>query len=260
MIKAFTFRVELADMDDLQATLDSAERAGFKLKPIEGMAEQVTALDVDGNELTMGRFVLDWWKRGGDDGALVVNLREDVDSHLSREWDLPPDYCVILTDHGGDVMFDLKDIPKDKAEWFLEKITCGDIDSAQEILELGKESGGKVVSKLGRDGRYNREILWKPFRSRYYNPPTTDGLSVNPAEEEFKQIKKTRQSFEERVAQLKEIYGDAYVNAIPERGYHTGGQGQKTNPFAAKRFTVSHTAAELKEALELPEKEAAGKE
>jgi hypothetical protein len=272
LYKVFTFRVELADYDDLQATVDSAERAGFKIVPIEGMDEDpVTAVDIDGNELTMGRFVLDWWKRGGDDGALVVNLREDVTNHLSREWDLPPDYCVILTDHGGDVMFDLKDIPKDKAEWFLEKVTCGDIDKADEILELGKESGGKVVSKMGRDGRYNREILWKPFRSRYYNPPTEDGLSVNPAPEEFKKIKKVKQSFEERVQQLKEIYGDAYVNAIPEKAFHTQGSAQRANPFAAKKFTVSKRVADLKEALldepadedadeNEPAKEPAGKE
>lgn len=261
LYKVFTFRVELADADDLQATLDSSERAGFKIQPIDGMQDPVTAVDIDGNELTMGRFVLDWWKRGGDDGALVINLREDVTNHLSREWDLPPDYCVILTDQGGDVMFDLKDLPKDKAEWFLEKVTCGDIESAAEILELGKESGGKVVSKMGRDGRYNREILWKPFRSRYYNPPTEDGISVNPADEEFKKIKKVKQSFEERVAQLKEIYGDAYVNAIPEKAFHTQGNAQRANPFSAKKYTVSKVA-DLKEALQAPEedKEPAGKE
>ncbi len=199
MFKRFTFRVALDGMDDLQATLDAAERAGFQLKAIEGMQEPVTALDVDGNELNMGDFVLDWWKRGGEEGGLVINLREDVTNHLSREEQLEPDYVVVLTDHGGDVMFDLKDIAKDKCEWLLEKVTCGDIDGAQEILELGKEAGGKVVSKIGRDGRYESENLWKPFRSRYYNPPTEDGLSVNPADEDFKQIKKMRQTFEDRM-------------------------------------------------------------
>lgn len=248
MFKRFTFRVELEGMDDLQATVDSAERAGFVLRPIEGMPEPISAIDVDGNELNMGDFVLDWWKRGGEEGGLVINLREDVQNHLSREEQLEPDFVVVLTDRGGDVMFDLKDIAKDKCEWLLEKITCGDIDGAQEILELGKEAGGKIVSKMGRDGRYNKEILWKPFRSRYYNPPTEDGVSVNPADEEFKRIKKTRQSFEDRVAELKEIYGDAYVNAIPEKSFHTGA-AQRANPFAAKNYTVSKRVAELKDAL-----------
>lgn len=267
MFKRFTFRVELDGMEDLQATVDAAERAGFKLKAIEGMTEPISAIDVDGNELNMGDFVLDWWKRGGEEGGLVINLREDVENHLSREETLEPDYVVVLTDRGGDVMFDLKDISKDKCEWLLEKITCGDIDGAQEILELGKESGGKVVSKMGRDGRYNREILWKPFRSRYYNPPTEDGLSVNPADEEFKKIKKQRQTFEERNAELKAIYGDAFVNAVPEKAFHTS-RSQKLNPFAAKNFTVKQKVDELKDALaptapeteEDLDKETAGKE
>jgi hypothetical protein len=266
LFKTFTFRVALDGPHDVQATLDSAERAGFKLVPIEGMEDPVTAVDVDGNELTMGRFVLDWWKRGGDEaGGLVINLREDVQNHLSREEDLDPDYVAVLTDSGGDVMFDIKEVPKDKAEWFLEKVTCGDLETAEEILELGKESGGKVVSKRDREGRYNREILWKPFRSRYYNPPTEDGLSVNPAPEEFKKIKKKRQSFEERVAELKDTYGEAFENAVPYKPFH---MAQRQNPYAAKiqnyknAKSVEEKAAELKAALEgeEPEKESVGQE
>jgi len=252
LFKTFTFRVSLDGSRDLQATIDSAERAGFKLKPIEGKEDPVTAIDVAGNELTMGRFVLDWWKRGGeDDGGLVINLREDVESHLSREYDLDPDYVAVLTDEGGDVMFDLKDIPKDKAEWLLEKITCGDEETAEAILELGKESGGKVVSKRDREGRYNREQLWKPFRSRYYNPPTEEGLSVNPATEDFKKIKKKRQSFEERVAELKGIYGEAFDRVLPGQSFHTG-VAQRQNPYAAKvnrQKTDALRIAELEEAL-----------
>lgn len=248
--KTFTFRVALGGIEDLKVTIDSADRAGFKLKPLETTEESVTAIDVDGNELTMGGFVLDWWKRGGLSGGLVINLREDVDNHLSREWDLDPDYFAVLTDEGGDIMFDIKDMPMDKAEWLLEKITCGDLETVEEILDLGKESGGKVVSKRGRDGRYDREILWKPFRSRYYNPPTEDGMSVNPAPEEFKRIKKTRQTFAERVAELKEIYGDAYVNAIPGQSFH--GQAQRVNPYVGKMNRNKSEAdkiAELEEAL-----------
>lgn len=255
MFKSFTFRVALEGPEDLEATLISAERAGFKLKAIEGNEDQdsITAVDVDGNELTMGRFVLDWWKRGGEEGGLVINLREDVQNHLSREWDLDPDYLAVLTDQGGDVMFDLKDIPKDKAEWFLEKITCGDVETAEEILELGKESGGKLVSKRDREGRYTREILWKPFRSRYYNPPTEDGVSVNPADEEFKKIKKKKQTFAERVAELKEIYGEDFVNAVPYKPFHTG-TAQRQNPYQAKINRQKNDAeriAELEAALEL---------
>lgn len=264
--KTFTFRVALDGVHDIKATLDSAHRAGFKVKPVEGMQDPVTAVDVDGNELTMGRFVLDWWKRGGDEGGgLVINLREDVENHLSREEDLDPDYVAVLTDSGGDVMFDLKDVPKDKAEWFLEKVTCGDLETAEEILELGTETGGKVVSKRDREGRYTREIVWKPFRSRYYNPPTEDGLSVNPASEEFKRIKKKRQTFEERVAELKGIYGDAFENAVPYKSFH---MAQRQNPYAAKiqsyknEQSVEEKAAELKAALEgeEPEKEAIAQE
>lgn len=264
MFKTFTFRVALDGRQDLQATLDSAERAGFKLKPLEEKDddERIRAIDIDGNELTMGRFCLDWWKRGGEQGGLVINLREDVQNHLSREYDLDPDYLAVLTDKGGDVMFDLKDIPKDKAEWFLEKITCGDVDSAEEILELGKESGGKVVSKRDREGRYNREVLWKPFRSRYYNPPTDDGASVNPADEEFKKIKKKKQTFAERVEELKQIYGDAFVNAVPYKPFNTG-SAQRQNPYQAKinrQRTDDERIAELEAALELhSEKENAEK-
>ena len=75
MFKTFTFRVALDGQQDLQATLDSAERAGFKLRPIEGREneDRITAIDVDGNELTMGRFCLDWWKRGGmGNGCITV--------------------------------------------------------------------------------------------------------------------------------------------------------------------------------------------
>lgn len=275
MYKSFTFRVALDGMRDLQATVDSAERAGFKLRPIEGMGDSVTAIDVDGNELYMGNFVLDWWKRGGDSGGLVINLREDVENHLSREDDLDPDYVAVLTDQGGDVMLDLKDITMDKTEWFLEKITCGDLETAQEILELGEEAGGKVVSKRGRDGRYSREILWKPFRSRYYNPPTEDGLSVNPASDDFKKIKKVRQSFAERRAELREMYGDAFDNVLPGEAFHMGGQAQRVNPYVGKinrQKSEAQKMAELEEALkthvagseasdkEASDKEASGKE
>ena len=264
MFKSFTFRVALDGKEDLQATLDSAERAGFKLRQVDDMGDRITSMDVDGNELNMGRFVLDWWKRGGEAGGLVINLREDVENHLSREYDLDPDYLAVLTDHGGDVMFDLKDIPKDKAEWFLEKVTCGDVDTAEEILELGTESGGKVVSKRDRQGRYNREILWKPFRSRYYNPPTEDGVSVNPAPEEFKRIKKTKQTFAQRVAELKEIYGDDFVNAVPGHAFNTG-TAQRQNPYAAKisrQKSDAQMIAELEEALQMQEgqKQAGGDE
>ncbi|MEX2587370.1 MAG: hypothetical protein WD602_05170 [Actinomycetota bacterium] len=239
-------------MSDLQATVDSAERAGFKLRPIEGVGDTVTAIDVDGNELYMGTFVLDWWKRGGDSGGLVIDLREDVENHLSREDELDPDYVAVLTDDGGDVMLDLKDLTQDKAEWFLEKVTCGDLEAAEDILELGKEAGGKVVSKRGRDGRYSREILWKPFRSRYYNPPTEDGLSVNPATEEFKKIKKTRQTFAERRAELREMYGEAFDNVLPGEAFHTGGQAQRVNPYVGKmnrQKSEAQKMAELEEAL-----------
>ena len=51
------------------------------------------------------------------------------------------------------------------------------------------------------------------------------------------------------MAELKEIYGDAYVNAIPEKSFHTGGSAQRANPFSAKNYTVSKRVAELKDAL-----------
>lgn len=206
MIKALTFRVRLDGMEDLQATLDSAERAGFQLTPVD-MPEPITSIQVEGNELNIGRFVNDWWKRGGGRGALVINLREDVENHLYREPDMPPDYVVVLTEDGG-VQFDMKHLTKDKAEWLLEKFVCGDLEGGNEILQLGTDSGAIVMATRGRDGRYEKEIKWKPFRSRYYNPPTTDGLSVNPAPEEFKAIKKHRQSIEERYAELKEALED----------------------------------------------------
>jgi hypothetical protein len=210
LIKALTFRVQLESMQDLQATLDSAERAGFKLNSLD-MPEPITSIEVDGNELNMGRFCADWWKRGGGQGALVINLREDVENHLSRDPNLPPDFVVVLTEDGT-LMLDIKHLTKDKAEWLLENFTCGDRETAEEIKELATDSGATEVYAEGRDGRYEKDPEWKPFRSRYYNPPTTDGISVNPAPDDFKKIKKVKQTLQERYEELREAFEGPIVS------------------------------------------------
>jgi hypothetical protein len=128
-----------------------------------------------------------------------------VVNHLARDHELPPDFVVDLAEDGTG-MFDIKHLTKDKAEWLLEKITCGDRETAAEIRELCTSSGATEVYAEGRDGRYEKDPAWKPFRSRYYNPPSTDGLSVNPAADDFKKIKKVKQTFQERYEELREAF------------------------------------------------------
>lgn len=166
MIKALSFRVSVSDISDVQATADAAERAGFKLLPLE---DPVTGIDIDGNELNMGRFVNDWWKRGAARGALVVNLREDVEYHLSREPQLPFGNVVVLTADGS-INLEIKHLTKDQAEWLLEKITCSDLETAQEIEQLGTKLGATVVDNEPRPDANQINAGHAGYRSPWYTP------------------------------------------------------------------------------------------
>lgn len=142
MIKAISFRVQVSDLSDVQTTVDAAQRAGFTVVTPDG--DRVTGLQVDGTELNMGRFVNDWWKRGAARGALVVNLRSDVENHLSRDPQLPFGNLVVLTEDGS-INLEVKHLTKDKADWLMEQITCGERETAAEIEQLGTGLGATVV-------------------------------------------------------------------------------------------------------------------
>lgn len=163
MIKTISFRVQVADLPDVQATVDAADRAGFTVVTPDG--DRVTALQVDGNELNMGRFVNDWWKRGAARGALVLNLRADVENHLSRDPQLPFGNLVVLTEDGS-INLEVKHLTKDKAEWLMEQLTCGSRETVAEIGQLGTGLGAVVVE--GEPRRDANDV--KPGHDAYHSP------------------------------------------------------------------------------------------
>ncbi|MGQ0679085.1 MAG: hypothetical protein ACT4OM_05410 [Actinomycetota bacterium] len=150
-----TLRVELQDIEDVQAVGIAAVRFGLKIRSVDNgngdeagsreLAETTSAVVFDGVEIAVGRFVVDWWKRREVTrrGGLVFDLTEHPGG-VYRYMEVPYGDVVIIT-ADGETTLQVSGITKDQAERLMGKISGGTDRSALGIQEFGRLAGAKKL-------------------------------------------------------------------------------------------------------------------
>lgn len=146
-----TLRIDLQDLEDVQAVGVAAVRFGLKLTEVdEGdgpivedprLTEATLSVTFDGVQIAVGRFIIDWWKRRQENerGGLVFDLTE-APATLWRDTNIP--YGIVVSETtDGPVVLKVDGIMKDSAERLLGKISAGAEEPAQVIEAAGSSAG-----------------------------------------------------------------------------------------------------------------------
>lgn len=150
-----SLRVEVQDLDDIKAVGVAAVRSAVKLQSVDNgngeedqnpqLSETTTLVTLNGAEIAMGRFVVDWWKRRDESarGGLVFDLT-DSPAGVYRFYEIPyGDVVIIASD--GEMTLQIVEITRDAVERLIGKIAAGTDRSIAGIEEYARIAGAKKL-------------------------------------------------------------------------------------------------------------------
>lgn len=152
-----TLRIDLQDLEDVQAVGVAAVRFGLKLTEVdEGdgpivenpqLSDATLSVTFDGVQIAVGRFVIDWWKRRQEHerGGLIFDLTE-APATLWRDLTIP--YGIVVSETSdGPVVLKVDGIMKDSAERLFGKLSAGAGEPARVIEAAGSLAGAAQLQE-----------------------------------------------------------------------------------------------------------------
>lgn len=152
-----TLRVDLQDVEDVEAVGVAAVRFGLKLTATdEGdgpivenpqLNEATLSVTFDGVQIAVGRFVIDWWKRRQQEirGGLVFDLTEEP-ATLWRDQGIP--YGIVVCETiDGPIVLKVDGIMKDSVERLFGKISASAAEPATVVEAAGTTAGASRLQE-----------------------------------------------------------------------------------------------------------------